>query len=434
MHRLTTSGLAAARAVFAAATLSAIAALPLPAQNMVPQSARYETVYAEISTALDDVRAIENHTHIVYGASFDERFTGFMPLIMRQDMKRHLDLAQDLFGTRDPAEAKARRDARVAAEGGAYSAAHLDATRTDLALVNTMQTFDDAGGRLLRVPFASYLLYPLPADNVPLHPEAAAIATRARDWLTARAPSGETAPGDLESYMSFVDGTLAAWAEEGVVAIKFVEGLSRPLVYGDTTRAEANALFMAGLVTPLSRADYLRLQDFIARSIFLNAPAHGLAVHIHVGAGNPPFLRLGDNAVANLENLLADPKFFGTQFVLIHGGFPEVEAAAYQSLRPNVWIDLSAQALFVPPRDLAANIRTYLSYSPQSVLFGTDASSFPHVPGGPEVQHHVLSRRLRHALADALAQMVAQDEITPDQAIAMGQGVLRGNAQRLYGL
>lgn len=356
-----------------------------------------------------------------------------MPLVMRRDIALYTDLTEQLFGTPDPEMAAEVRDGRVAADGDAYWASHLDSTGTDIALVNTMQSFDDAGGRLIRVPFASYLLFPAAADNYPLHPEAAAASQRARAWLRETIEDDGGPLTDLDSYMDFVNRTLAAWADDGAVAIKFTEGLSRSLHFSDVSRAEADDLFARGAGAPLGREDYLRLQDFIARQVFLAAPGHGLAVHIHVGAGNPPFLRLGDNAVANLENVLADPRFFGTQFVLIHGGFPQVEATAYQSLRPNVWIDISAQAHFVPLRNLADNIRTYLTYSPQSVLFGTDVSAFPSVPGGPEVQHHVLSERMRAALAIALAEMVVNGEIGADEAARMGEDVLRGNAERLYG-
>ncbi|UCE31014.1 MAG: amidohydrolase family protein [Burkholderiales bacterium] len=411
----------------------AVPAPPARALDAPTERKAYAEAYAALRSALADEPAIDNHTHLVYSARYDERYVEYMPLVMRQDIARQLDLAEALFGTRDPTEAAAIREARVAAEGDAYWERHLDATRTRIALVNTMRPFAAAGGRLRRVPFASYLLFPVRADNYPLHPEAAATASRAREWLAGEGGADAAALADLDAYLAFVDRTLAQWAQTGAVGIKFIEGLVRPLHFTATTRQQAAELYAAGRAAPLSRTDYLRLQDHVARHIFARAPEHGLAVHIHVGAGNPPFLRLGDNSVHQLENVLANPRFFGTQFVLIHGGFPEVEAAAYQSLRPNVWIDISAQSHFVPVRDLAGNLRTYLGYSPRSVLFGTDVSSFPGVPAGPEVQHLVVSERLRDALDRALAEMVAAGEVTVEQAISMARDVLHGNAERLYG-
>jgi predicted TIM-barrel fold metal-dependent hydrolase len=237
----------------------------------------------------------------------------------------------------------------------------------------------------------------------------------------------------LSAYLAFVDETLAAWARDGAVGIKIIDGLTRTLRFSDVSVDEAAELYRKGQSQALSRDAYLRLQDHVARHMFLTAPELGLTVHIHVAAGSPPFLRLGDNDVAHLENILTNPRFFGTQFVLIHGGFPDVEDAAYQSLKPHVWVDISAQPFFYPMRELVERLRIYLIYSPSSVLFGTDVSSFPSVPGGPEVQHIVLSKKLREALNLALAGMVQDGLMTVEEAISVGRGILHENAERLYG-
>ncbi len=70
--------------------------------------------------------------------------------------------------------------------------------------------------------------------------------------------------------------------------------------------------------------------------------------------------------------------------------------------------------------------------SPQ--LFGTDVAPYPGVPGGPEVQHVALSAKTRAALHLALAGMVRDGVVDLEAAVRMGEGVLRGNAGRLYGL
>jgi hypothetical protein len=56
----------------------------------------------------------------------------------------------------------------------------------------------------------------------------------------------------------------------------------------------------------------------------------------------PPFLRLGEADVRHLEIVVTDPAFSGTEFVLIHGGYPLIEEAAYIGMKPNVWIDVSS--------------------------------------------------------------------------------------------
>jgi hypothetical protein len=68
------------------------------------------------------------------------------------------------------------------------------------------------------------------------------------------------------------------------------------------------------------------------------------------------------------------------------------------------------------------------------VLFGTDVAPYPGVPGGSEVQHVALSAKTRAALHLALAGMVRDGVVDLEAAVRMGEGVLRGNAGRLYGL
>ena len=51
--------------------------------------------YAAIKAALEEEWAIDNHTHIVYGAHYDEKFLGFMPLAMRQAVPEQLALAKE---------------------------------------------------------------------------------------------------------------------------------------------------------------------------------------------------------------------------------------------------------------------------------------------------------------------------------------------------
>ena len=137
--------------------------------------------------------------------------------------------------------------------------------------------------------------------------------------------------------------------------------------------------------------------------------------------------------VRNLEPILTDIRFFDTQFVLIHGGNPRHEDAAYLALKPHVWVDISALPFVYEVPRLAEIIRTYLRHAPEKVLLGTDAQAFPGVPVGPDVQHIALSRHTREALYLALAWMVRDQLVDLEWAIRIGKDVLRGNAQRLLG-
>jgi len=158
-------------------------------------------------------------------------------------------------------------------------------------------------------------------------------------------------------------------------------------------------------------------------------------VHIHSSHGAGPFLRLGESDVRNLEGVLTDPGLFGTQFVLIHGGAPWYEAAAYlASNKPHVWIDVSALPFLYPVPDLAVVLRKYLTFAPERTLFGTDVMGFPGTPVGTEFVHLALTRHLRESLYLALAQLVEDGTFTEPEALGVGRGFLRENARRLYRL
>jgi uncharacterized protein len=196
---------------------------------------------------------------------------------------------------------------------------------------------------------------------------------------------------------------------------------------------QATVLYEKGRSAPLSRDEYLALQDYLWRHILIEAGKVSLPVHIHSSLGVPPFLRTLESDVRNLEDVLADPTFFKTQIVLIHGGAPWYEIAGYLALKPNVWIDTSAMAFLRPIPDFADILRQYLIYAPEKVLFGTDAHPSPGVPGGADVHHLVVTRVAREALYLALTRLIRDGVINERQAIEMGRGVLRENARRLHG-
>lgn len=241
------------------------------------------------------------------------------------------------------------------------------------------------------------------------------------------------APRTLDAYVAFVDRVLDRWKQEGAVAIKFGDAYLRTLEFAAEPAESAARLFEKGLTEALSFGEYVRLQNHLARHLFGRSGELGLAVHIHSSTGGPPFLRLSEADVRNLEVVLADPAFFGTQFVLIHGGHPLTEEAAYLALKPHVWVDVSALPHILPIPELAQALRTYVLYAPERTLFGTDAPPSPVGLAGADVTQVVLSAKLREALSVALASLVRDGVLDLDSAVTFGRGVLYDNAARLYG-
>ena len=227
----------------------------------------------------------------------------------------------------------------------------MDSTHTDVALVNSnsRELIDDK--RLRWVPHANTLLYPLPAEHlIARSPSHKADITNIQKDLQRFLKEAEVraVPSDLTAYLKFIDDTLRSWRKQGAVAVKFYDAYLRTLRIADVSEEHASLLYAKGRTAPLSRDEYLAVQDFLWRHILLEAGKIRLPVHIHSSLGVPPFLRSLESDVRNLEDVLADPKFFATPVMLIHGGGPWPEIAAYLAFKPNVWVDISSMGFLYP--------------------------------------------------------------------------------------
>ena len=402
-----------------------------------------EPLFEDIASALNDVLAIDFHTHLLARGFFDPSLDDRAQLRGRSTEPSYGAALTERFGVEVGAgglKAAASEAEKVRAEmidrlgPDGYWNDHLNFTKTEFALVSTSSPEGVDGRRLRWVPTGGSLLYPLPAEALlarsPMREEDFSfVQGRLKDLLDDRGMSD--VPSTIDDYLTFVNDVVAAWKGQDAVGIKFFEAYMRSLLFEDVPLSEARRLYRHGLEARLSRAEYLALQDHLVRHIFQRAGETGLSVHIHTGFGLPPFLQAREADVRNLEPVLTDIRFFDTQFVLIHGGNPQHEDAAYLALKPHVWVDISALPFVYEVPKLADIIRIYLRHAPEKVLFGTDAQAAPGVPLGPEVQHIALSRHTREALYLALAWMVRDQLVDLEWALRIGKGVLRGNAERL---
>ena len=146
-----------------------------------------------------------------------------------------------------------------------------------------------------------------------------------------------------------------------------------------------------------------------------------MAVHLHDLAGAGRYFSIAGVNPLNLEPLFNDPRFAHTNFVLLHGGWPFVHEAGAFLQKPNVYLDISQQAIMIPARTLSIWFREWLELYPDKVLFGTDGYPYSDTsagrkpPGSARAMHARLSRwpsavwsrtvKFRHP-ADELADMV----------------------------
>ena len=147
-------------------------------------------------------------------------------------------------------------------------------------------------------------------------------------------------PTDLASYLSFVSRTLEDNQKRGGIAMKFEVAYFRSTKFGDPPREQAeesyNKYVSGGVPSP---EEYKTFQDYIFRFLIREGGRLHLPVHIHSAVGIGDYFSLTESGIMNLENILRDPRYAGTTFVMIHGGYPYEREAIWLAAVKNVYMD-----------------------------------------------------------------------------------------------
>lgn len=406
---------------------------------------------------IDDIRAIDNHSHTPALTSPGEKDDDYdaLPCEPLEPAEptvtglpgnpAFLEASRSLFGypynDRSPAHIKEllAAKARVRREqGDHYPDWVLDHLGIETELSNRI-----AMGRGLNpprfrwVPFDDTLLFPL--DNSRLAsatPDRKIFFSRESAILASylKALGKSAPPATLDEYLSeVVTPTLESQRKAGAVAIKFEAAYLRSLDFEPAAKERAAQVYSrwAHAGAPPS-ADYNTLQDYLFRYVAAEAGRLSMPVHIHTGFGCGSYFKLAGSNPLLLESVLDEPALRKTNFVLLHGG-----AGAYSKwiadllVKPNVYTDISEQTWLLPARQVSRVVRDWLEWCPDKVMFGTDLS-----PGTPEIGWEEIGWQTTHsarrALAIALTGMMDDHEITRARAGEIARMVLRGTALKLY--
>jgi predicted TIM-barrel fold metal-dependent hydrolase len=287
------------------------------------------------------------------------------------------------------------------------------------------------------VPYIDALLFPLDnsglAEATPDRAQFFPLENRVRARYL-QALGLKTIPATLDDYLRVVvTPTLERQKREGAVAEKFELAYLRGFDITDPSHDEAAAAYAknaaGGRPDP---AAYKLLQDYLFRYIAQECGRLGLAVHLHSMSGGGSYFGIAAANPLLLEPLFNDSHLRNTRFVLLHGGWPFVREAGALLQKPNVYLDISQQALTFPPRTLAGWLREWLETYPDKVLFGTDGYPFSDSMGWEEATW-IASHNARAALGLALTGMLRDGEISRERANTIAAMVLHGNAEALYG-
>ena len=240
-------------------------------------------------------------------------------------------------------------------------------------------------------------------------------------------------PGAFEDYLKFITQVLEDNEKKGGIAMKFEVAYFRPTKFGDPSREQAEEVYKryVGGGVP-SEQEYRTFQDFIFRYLVREGGRLHLPIHIHSAVGIGDYFSISEGNVMNLENILRDPRYADTVFVLIHGGYPLEREAIWLAAVKNVYMDSSLMEVVMYPAAFKDALRQWLETFPDKITFGTD--SFPYNDAlGAEESYWLGVQTGRTALAAALAEMVATNEVSEPKALEMAHGYLHDNAVRIYG-
>jgi len=239
-------------------------------------------------------------------------------------------------------------------------------------------------------------------------------------------------PDTFDGYLAFISRILEENQKKGGIAEKFEVAYFRSLYFADPPREAAAAVYgkyrSGGVPTP---EEYTTLQDYVFRYLVTEGGRLHLPVHLHTAVGEGDYFSLQKGNVMNLENIVKDPRYLDTTFVLIHGGYPYFRQVIWLASMRNVYIDTSEIEVLLYPSEFKNVLKLWLQTYPEKITFGTDAYPYSAALGSEE-GYWLGVHAARDALAAALAEMVAADEITEAKALEFAHGYLHDNAVRLY--
>ncbi|HEV3138886.1 MAG TPA: amidohydrolase family protein, partial [Vicinamibacterales bacterium] len=293
--------------------------------------------------------------------------------------------------------------------GYAYFNAALDRIGIETSMANRVMMADYLDpARFKWVFFVDCFMFPFDNSGLAARNPDEASYMPAQEKVLARykqqiGPEGASAsPPTLDRYLAFATRVLEDNQRRGGVAMKFEAAYFRSLAFDDPPRDRVSAIYAkyvsGGAPTA---AEYKDFQDLVFRHLVTEAGRLHLPVHIHTSAGAGDYFMLRNVHVLNLENVLKDPRYASTVFVLIHGGYPADREAIWLAAMKNVYLDSSGTELLAYPTEFKDILKRWLETFPDKVTFGTDAYPYSETIGAEEV-YWVGVQASRSALAAAL--------------------------------
>ena len=434
---------AATMALLALASASAV-----PAQSSPYPTTDVQKLYQDLLGKINAIPLYDNHSHPGFADDSDVDAMAAPPdessvLRLRDDNPEFVTAAKSLFGYPyddfKPEHAKWLADRKNAAKksgSSTYFDQILDKLNVETCLANRafMAPYLDSK-RFHWVFFGDSFFYPFDNRGQTASTPDMGVYIPLQEKMLARYKrqmSVEAPPDDLAGYEAFVRTTMADNQKRGGVAMKYEAAYFRSLYFSDPPREKAEAIYAkyhAGGVP--SAEEYRIFQDYIFRVMVDQAGKLKLPLHFHTAVGIGDYFSLHQGHVLNLENVLRDPRYKNTTFVLVHGGWPYEKEAALLTAVKNVYLDTSFQSELLYPSQFKDVLKQLLTLFPDKMMYGSDAFPFNDALGAEE-SFWLAAHTTRTALAAALAELVGERAITQNKALELARLYLHDNAAKLY--
>ena len=433
--------------IFAGLALGA--ATNVSAQTSPFPSADFPAIYDRLSQKIERIPIYDNHSHPGFADDSDVDAMASPPdessvLRLRDDNPEFITAAKAMFGYPyddfRPEHAKWLADKKKAAEAkrdSAYFDGILDKLNFDICLANRafMAPYLDPK-RFHWVFFGDSFFYPFDnRDQKASTPDMGVYVPLQEKMLIRykKQTNMSGLPAVLTDYEDFVRRTMEDNQKHGGVAIKFEAAYFRSLYFSDPPREKAAAIYAKYKDGGIPTADEYRLfQDYIFRVMVVQAGKLKLPMHFHTAVGIGDYFSLRQGNVLNLENVLRDPRYKDTTFVLVHGGWPYEREAALLTAVKNVYLDTSFQSEMLYPSQFKTVLKQLLTIYPDKMMFGSDAFPFNDALGAEE-SFWLAARTTRSSLSAALAELVAEGAFSEDKAMELARLYLHDTAAKLYG-
>jgi len=239
-------------------------------------------------------------------------------------------------------------------------------------------------------------------------------------------------PATFDDYLKFVTGVLEANQKKGAIAEKFEVAYFRPLKFTDPSKEQVEAIYKkyAKGGVPME-SEYRTFQDYIFRYLVREGGRLHLPVHIHSAVGIGDYFNISESNIMVLENILRDPRYSCTTFVMIHGGYPLEREAIWLAAVHNVYMDSSLMEVVMYTAAFKDSLKQWLETFPDKITFGTDCFPYNETLGAEE-SYWLGVQTARMGLAGALAEMISSGEISEAKALEMANAYLHDTAVAIY--